>query len=71
MKYIFKFCNEHDGEIRLYSLEAESIEEANELFIAKLLPFTPNVDYSSFDRAMCELDVTVESLGPIDEIEEL
>lgn len=72
MKYLFCVNDLYSDTKQLYTVEAESIEKAEEIFARK---FLPHVSRASFDTiADClatGMDVVISSLGPTSQIEEL
>lgn len=72
MKYLFGVNDLCSDTVQLYTIEAESIEKAKEIFTRKFLPHVSRVDFDTLADCLARgMDVVISSLGPISQIEEL
>lgn len=70
MKYLFSIQNLLNNDVKLYSIEAESETEAEDILAKKAMPLF-DISYNTFTRALEEIDLVVASLGAIDTIKEI
>ena len=72
MKYLFSINDLYYGTIKLYTVEAESTENAKEVFIKKFFPYIERSEFASLvDYLAKSTDIVISSLGPISQIKEL
>lgn len=72
MKYLFGVNDLYSDTVQLYTVEAESIEKAEEIFARKFLPHVSRVDFDTLADCLANgMDVVISSLGPTSQIEEL
>ena len=71
MKYLFSFHDNSEGVTELISVEANDEVQAGNILASRFIPRVTKICYGPFVRAMEELDIIVNSLGPINKIKEL
>lgn len=71
MKYLFSFHDNSEGVTELISVEANDEVQAGNILASRFIPRVIKICYGPFVRAMEELDIIVDSLGPINKIKEL
>lgn len=71
MKYLFSLHDNSEGVTELISVEAEDEIKAGNILASKFMPRVARICYGPFVNAMEELDIIVDSLGPMNGIKEL
>lgn len=72
MKYLFSVDNLDISTAKLYSIEAGSEEAAKAIFVTKVFPLMPSIDFDTLANGLANgMDVVISYLGPTSQIEEL
>ena len=72
MKYLFSVETlEETFKRELYSVEGDNENDAKRHFAEKFLPLIYTADFDRLKDKLADMDIIVNSLGSIDDIEEL